>query len=255
MELEAVNFILGAILFGGTPAAQGIAETHAIREQHPDSREIEAWTSRVLGTLIALQGDEHTGRELLEAARAIFTELGHKEALGVLPFSTAHLELRAGDPLAAERELREGLDVLQRMGERGRAGSLAAVLAGVLVDQERIDEAANYVDVAREALPVDDVTGQAMVKMSGARVLAFRGELDEAVRLATGAIALMDTTEEMLTMPDLLLRQADVLELAGRVEDAEAALHRAADAAARKGAVFEERRAKERLAALTASGA
>jgi hypothetical protein len=41
-----------------------------------------------------------------------------------------------------------------------------------------------------------------------------------------------------------------VLELAGRVEDAKPALHKAADAAVRVGAVHDERRARERLAAL-----
>jgi hypothetical protein len=47
---------------------------------------------------------------------------------------------------------------------------------------------------------------------------------------------------------------AEVLELAGRDGEAEAALRKAADAAARKGALVDERRAQERLAALTASG-
>jgi hypothetical protein len=42
-----------------------------------------------------------------------------------------------------------------------------------------------------------------------------------------------------------------VLELAGRGEEAEAVVREALDAAARKGAVVEERRARERLAALS----
>jgi hypothetical protein len=44
-----------------------------------------------------------------------------------------------------------------------------------------------------------------------------------------------------------------VLELAGRVEEAKAALSKAADAAARKRAVADEQRARERLAALAGS--
>jgi hypothetical protein len=61
----------------------------------------------------------------------------------------------------------------------------------------------------------------------------------------------MDRTEELLNMPDLLIYQAEVLELAERVDDAKAALSKAADVAARKGALVDERRARERLAALT----
>jgi hypothetical protein len=98
-----------------------------------------------------------------------------------------------------------------------------------------------------------DVTGLAQLKISTARVIARRGGLEEAVRLAAEAIALMDGTEELLSMPDLLMWQAEVLELAGRVEDAQGALRKAADAAARKGALVDERRAKERLVALAGS--
>jgi hypothetical protein len=57
----------------------------------------------------------------------------------------------------------------------------------------------------------------------------------------------------LLTFPALLLWQAEVLELVGRPADAEAALRDAADVAARKGALVDERRAKERLVALTGS--
>jgi class 3 adenylate cyclase/tetratricopeptide (TPR) repeat protein len=253
IEREVLGFDLGAIHFGSTPVADGIAATREILEQHPDSREIQGWTSRVLGTLIALQGDEDTGRELLEEARVIFTELGHKEALGVLPFSTAPLELRAGNPIAAERELRTGIEILEGMGDRARSGHLTAMLAAPLVDQGRLDEAAEYVEVARETVPDIDLSGLAQVKISAARVLVRRGEPKEAVRLAAEGIALMDETEELLLMPDLLMWQAEVLELAGRLEDAQAALSEAAEVAARKGATVDERRARERLAALAGS--
>jgi hypothetical protein len=50
-----------------------------------------------------------------------------------------------------------------------------------------------------------------------------------------------------------LLTQREVLELAGRAQDAKAALSKAADTAARKGAVLDEQRAGNRLAAVTDS--
>jgi tetratricopeptide (TPR) repeat protein len=190
---------------------------------------------------------------MLEEARVIFAELGHNEALAVHSFSMAPLELRAGDPDAAEREVRAGLEILQGTGERARAGHLAGLLAGILAEQGRLDEADEYLAVARETIPEIDVSGLAQLKISTARVLARRGELEEAVRLAAEAAALMDRTQELLNMPDFLMWQAEVLELAGRVEDAKAALTKAADAAARKGAVVNERRAAERLAALETS--
>ena len=253
IERDVLGMVLATILFGSTPAADGISATREIREQHPDSLEIQAWTNRVIGSLIALQGDETTGRELLEEARSMFAELGHHEALAAHPFSTAPLELRAGNPAAAERELRAGLEILEGTGERARAGHLAALLAGVLAQQGRLDEADEYLAVARETIQAIDVSGLAQLKISTARVLALRGELEEAVRLAAEAAALIDGTQELLNMPDLLMWQAEVLELAGSVEDAKAALTKAVDAAARKGSVVGAALATERLAALKTS--
>jgi class 3 adenylate cyclase/tetratricopeptide (TPR) repeat protein len=250
MELQAQDSSVVAVVFGSTPVSEGIAAAREILERYPDSRAIKGRALRVLGTLLALQGDEETGRELLEQARTIFNELGHRQALAGLPFSTGPLELRSGNPAAAEVELRAGLELMQKMGERARMSSMAAILVGALLDQGRLDEAEQYIEVAREALSRHDVTGEAAVKMSTARLLARRGELREAVRLAAEAAALMDETEEFLNMPDLLLWQAEVLELAGQVEGAKVALNKAAEIAERKGAVVDERRAEQRLAAL-----
>jgi ATP/maltotriose-dependent transcriptional regulator MalT len=139
------------------------------------------------------------------------------------------------------------------MGDIARSGHLTAMLALVLVDQGRLDEAEEYVEVARETVPDIDVGALALVKISAARVLVRRGEPEEATRLAAEAIELVDETQELLLVLDLLMWQAEVLELAGRIEDAEAALRKVTDAAARKGALVDERRARERLAALTRS--
>ena len=183
----------------------------------------------------------------------MFTELGHDEALAVHSFSMAPLELRAGDPDAAEREVRAGLEILQGTGERARAGHLAGLLAGILAEQGRLDEADEYLAVARETIPEIDVSGLAQLKISTARVLARRGELEEALSLAAEAVGLIEGTQELLNMPELFMWQAEVLELAGRVEDAKAALTKAVDAAARKGSVVGVALATERLAALEGS--
>jgi class 3 adenylate cyclase/tetratricopeptide (TPR) repeat protein len=249
IEFEAVGFVLGAITFGSTPVPEGVARAREILE-HADNREVQGWATRVVGTLLWLAGDEDAGRELLEQARAIFTELGQREALGVLPFSTGVLELRTGNPEAAEREFREGFELLHGMGERARAPSLAAMLAAALVDQGRIDEADQYVEVAREMVAEKDPTGQAAIRMTAARVHAHRGQFGNAIRLAAEAVEHMEETEELLNVPDILVWQSEVLELAGRTAEAKEALLKAADAAARKGALVDERRARERLAAL-----
>jgi ATP/maltotriose-dependent transcriptional regulator MalT len=124
------------------------------------------------------------------------------------------------------------------------------MLAGVLAQQGRLDEADEHLAVARETIQEIDVSGTSQLKISTARVLAHRGELEEAVRLAAEAAALIDGTQELLNVPVMLMWQAEVLELAGRPEDAKNVLGKAADIAARKGSVVGVALATERLAAL-----
>jgi hypothetical protein len=100
---------------------------------------------------------------------------------------------------------------------------------------------------------MQDASGQAHFNMAKARLLVRRGQTEDAIRLAAEAIAIIEQTEELLTISELLLGQTEVLERAGRVEEAKAALTKAADVAARKGALVDERRARERLTALEAA--
>ena len=51
------------------------------------------------------------------------------------------IELLAGDYEAAERELRDGSEALERMGERGYRSSVAAFRARALYGQGRLNEA------------------------------------------------------------------------------------------------------------------
>jgi tetratricopeptide (TPR) repeat protein len=139
------------------------------------------------------------------------------------------------------------------MGDRSRAASLVPLLADALTDQGRIDEAEQLLDWARDAAPEDDPNAEAFRRTAEARVLGRRGAFDEAVRLASEGIELAKRTQELLTLPDLLVYQAEVLEMAGHRAAAEAALREAADAATRKGSVGYVKRVKERLAALAAA--
>jgi class 3 adenylate cyclase/tetratricopeptide (TPR) repeat protein len=252
MEFDAQRFFLAALLFGSTSVDEGVKHCRAILEDVSDNRELQGWALRVIGTLLALEGRVDEGRELLEQARAIFQESGNRMSLAILTFSTAPLELRVGDPVAAERELRASIDIVTELNERGHIANLAALLADALLEQGRIDEAEQAVNLARQSAQAGDVSGQAFSGIAAARLLARRGDPAEAVRLAAESIALTAGTTEYLTMPWLLLRQAEVLQLAGRDEDAASVLDEAVAIAERKGALAEVRRAREQLETLAA---
>ena len=250
MELEALVHDLATLAFGSTPVDEALAAARDVYDGVPDSRELQGWALRFIGTFHALDGRVAEGRDLLEQARAIFTELGDGEALMALAFSTGPLELRARDFVAAEREYRGALELAQRMGDVGRMSNLASGLADALLDQGRIDEAAEVVDLARSSALEDDASAQGTWRMAAARLLMNRGETDEAVRVARESMAIMESLQELVTLPDLLIRQAEVFRGAGHDEEARSALSRAVDVSRLKGASAEVQRASDLLAAL-----
>jgi len=252
-EIGALRFLLTAKNLGSTPVDEGIEFARQTLREVGDSRELEAMVLRTEGWLLCLQGRLDEARERLEHARAIITDLGHTVFLAILAFSTGALEVRAGDLDAAEREYRNALESLQRLGERGRSTNLAAVLALVLLDQERPDEAEEYVTMSRELAAREDASGQAFWRIAAARLLAQRGETDDAIELADEAVSLLAPTEELLSRFELLLHQAEVLRFAGREADAAAAIEQAIELSERKRASGETRRARERLASLSSS--
>jgi class 3 adenylate cyclase/tetratricopeptide (TPR) repeat protein len=251
-EREALTFLYAAMMFGSTPVTDGIRRGYELLDTVTDSRDLQGWALRVIGTLLGLDGQYDEARELLEQARAIFSEHGNRIAVEALAFSAAPLELRAGDAVASEREARAGFEIAEQLGDRGRLPNLSSILADALLEQGRIDEAERYAEFGRDAAQIGDVSGQAFTRMAVARVLARRGKTVEAVELARESVALMANTQEILTRPWLLTRQAEVLDLAGLLDEAAAALREAIELWELKGATAEVQLAQERLAALEA---
>ena len=253
LEIEAMTFVLAATMFGSTPVEEGIRVSQEIVENASDSRELQGWGARMVGTFLMLDGRFDEAREHLERARAIFTELGNNAALVALTFSASPLELWVGDAVAAEREARRGLELAQRIGDRGRSANLAALVADALLEQGRLGDAEEYVDLVRDMTLKSDVSAQALWRMAAARLLVRRGEAEDAVRLAHEAMDILRPTQETFTMSILLVDAAEVLQLAGRQEEEAAVLREAIRVSEQKGATVLVRRAEERLTQLALS--
>jgi tetratricopeptide (TPR) repeat protein len=250
MEHDALRLTLAAAIFSSMTVEDGLRVARSVLAETAHSHELQGWALRVIGTLVALEGRVDEGRQLLEQARSIFTELGYKLALAALAFSTGPLELREGEPAAAERDFRQALGLVQDLDERGHQTNLAAGVAEALIDQGRLDDAEHYANVAREAALQGDTSAQAAWRMVSARVLVRRGSADEAVGFAREALALIGGTSELYTLSPMLVNAAEVLQLAGREEEAAEALRQSIDVAQRKGALADVRFASERLAAI-----
>jgi ATP/maltotriose-dependent transcriptional regulator MalT len=193
--------------------------------------------------LHAMRGDFDRARSLYGQARASFEEYGLGEALASLPLYSGPIELLAGDPRAAERELRRGYDLLEDMGDRGRFSTVAAFLSRALYAQSRLDEANTVALSAAEAASTHDVYTQAVWRGTRALILASTGQSEPAEALAREAVVLSGETDSPDLAGDALVVLAEVLFTAGRLTEATACANEALNRYRAKGNKPSARRA------------
>ncbi len=230
------------LLFGATPAM--VASRHL--EQHLRASEgapvIASNLAGFLAAVIAMAGRFEEARGRLAASRARVRDLGLAWQMGTHDILGAFIESLAGDLVSAERDLRSALETFRRMHDRWFLSIVAAYLAKVILDQGRTDEAA---DVLRA---LDDGVGDPDLWIRGptarARVLAARGQLDEAEALARRAVAQAEATDFLGFHADALVTLAEVLRLSDRPEGALVALASAIQLYERKGNVVEAGRVR-----------
>jgi tetratricopeptide (TPR) repeat protein len=126
----------------------------------------------------------------------------------------------AGNPAVAERDTRAACENFEARGEKGWLSTMAAILAEALYVQGRLDEAEAAALVGKDRATSDDHDAQALWRWVQAKVLARRGQLDEAERLAREAVEVIDRTDEVNNQAQVRTGLAEVLRLARRPEEA-----------------------------------
>ena len=175
-------------------------------------------------------------RSAIRRCRAIEAESGAKLDWASTAIDAGAIELMAGDPLAAERELREGYETLLAMQHIGYRATVALLLAESLYAQARYDEAERLVEEAAATADKDDLIDQVSLRIVGAKLRARRGDFDAAERLAQEAKNIAPSLNERL-LGEVLVGRAEVLILAGKPDEAAKALGEAVR-------LYEERRAE-----------
>ncbi len=218
-EIDSLVWLLNTYWFGPRPIDEGIELAERLLEDTDTEPGLEAAAVRVLGCLYGLRGEFDRSREFLDRAITMQLELGSKVALGSGTMMGGMVELLADDPVAAERRLRFGYDILEPTGEKGYLSTLVANLAEALYRQGRYDEAEEATREANELAAPEDVETHRLWKAVEAKVLAQRGELEAAERLGREAVALSDQTDSF-ARGDTRLALAEVLNIAGRTDEA-----------------------------------
>ena len=251
-ETEALGRLAAALVYGPVPVEEAIGRCRQLPERALGDHRVEAGALAAQAELEAMLGRFDGTADKIDRAEAILEELG----LGLIALTSeevrAAVHLLAGDPEAAEQPLRRTYDALERAGERGMLSTTAAELAEALYEQGHLEEAERYAAASEEAGASDDVATQLLVRGLRAKLAARRGATQEAEALARSAVELAASTEAPNFRGHAWMDLAEVLRLAGRAEEAAAALEGAAGEFEAKGNLVSSARVRDLLTAARA---
>jgi DNA-binding SARP family transcriptional activator len=230
--------VAAALFYGPAPVLEGVKRCEELLLEATD-RVGRANVLAFMAGLKALGGDLDEARQLIGEAAATYEEIGEVYALAnnsgrVL----SRIELLAGDPVAAERVLRQCCETFDRVHDRAGLSTVAAELADALYVQARYEEAESWIELAERSAPRDDLVAQYSRRRVRAKLLARRDSHDQAGTLANEAASLAGGTDALNDCAVVMLDVAEVLRLAGRAGEAAGFVEKAKDLFELKGNVI-----------------
>jgi tetratricopeptide (TPR) repeat protein len=214
--------------FGGSPMSEMKPEVEESVEwaRAVGHRAMEANSMFALGWAAIEQQDFEEGRRLCEEGITQLDELGL-----VVHAAGQRSHFRWGEMIrdseGVDRRMRIAYETLKAAGETGFLSTVAAHRAMLLARRGDLDEAVALADESESLGSVDDVTTQVGLRTARAMIFVRRGDFVGAEVLAREALdrALAKEYVELTASGHLAL--ADVLNLAGRPQEAGAEMEKA----------------------------
>jgi class 3 adenylate cyclase/tetratricopeptide (TPR) repeat protein len=222
---------------GPTPADEGITRVEQALAEFRDLPVVRLWSLRHLGELEGIRGRFNVAKAILDESLELAKQYGDLRAHSFAEWRRGVIERWAGDLVASEGSFRSAVEVLERMGDRGRLSGCLGDFVRTELELGHYDETLLLTDRCRELAAPHDVISQILWRSLRSRVLALRGEIHEAERLAREAVALARTTDMPLETGEALVDLAEVLREARRPEEAQPLVQEALELYERKGAV------------------
>jgi tetratricopeptide (TPR) repeat protein len=227
---RSVDLVCIALLYGPSPADEGIRRCEEFRTGTARSPLADANVLAALAGLRAMRGDFDGARSCVDAAGRIYDSLGLLLAGAGLAHVSAHVELLADRPDAAEDRLRADYEALP---ERARAVH-GVYLAEALYRRGVFDEARRLVDEGERV--VQAFVGQRIrVHTLSALLDARAGDVGRAMERARDAVALAAETDALGLHAEALLALAEVQRAAAVDGDALVSARKALELYERKG--------------------
>jgi class 3 adenylate cyclase/tetratricopeptide (TPR) repeat protein len=227
-ESVTLQWMLTNAWYGSTPCSEGIRRCREVL-QESNAGNVEAMARIELGCFLAMRGQFDEARESFAGGLALLEDLGQQLNVAGSSQEFFDIAMLAGDPAAAEVRLRSACDMLERMGDSGFLGTRLGCLAEAIYAQGRFADAAAMSERAEELVARDpsDVDAQYRWRAVRAKVLARSGDRVRAEALAREAVALTAGTDWLNSRGEVQLDLAEVLQRAGRSDEALAALDEA----------------------------
>jgi class 3 adenylate cyclase/tetratricopeptide (TPR) repeat protein len=246
-----LRLLISSLDEGPTPVSEAIQRCEEILARVGDDRSLAAAIQRKLARLYQMQGELGEARRLADNAVEIYEDLGLPVPLAAaLGFERAGVSWVAGDLEVAERDLRRAVDVLTAIDEKGLLSTIAVNLAALLCEEGKEEEAEHFLQVSEERAAGDDWISQTGIKSVRASLLARRGEFEAAMTLAREALADAEGRDNQYWRGLRRVSLAEVLVLAGEVDEAAHLLGEAIGLFETKGNLLFAERARSALAEL-----
>jgi tetratricopeptide (TPR) repeat protein len=245
----ATSSVLLALACGPTPVEDAISRAEqALADFDEEQRPGEG----MLALLYGYAGRAADAERALERARDSRRELGQPMSYATASINVGFIALLADKPEEAEQELRAAAELLEAAPDLPALSIVAAVLAEVLYRLGRDAEAEEWTRRSEQVAPPESVLSQALWRSTRAKVLARRGEPDQAMSHSAQAVELAGRSDDLRLLGDCVSHRAEVLRLLGRADEAPPFLEEALAAYERKGIIPSIKRTRALLGGIAA---
>src|SRR6266545_1092332 len=172
------------------------------------------------GTLHRVRGEYEQAHGWLTKSLDLYREAASVSEIAWTSRQLAQVAWSTGNLGRAEKLFRESIRLLAPMRERGTLCESQRLLAQLLLEQGRIDEAEKYALAGRETVSAEDVTSRATTRVALAQVRAAQGRDDEAESLFREAVDVLSGSEHCRILLDVLPPYAEFLRAREREADA-----------------------------------